>query len=98
MGCARGAVWQIGTEASQTLHSGSAASPTQELTGGANSGDPPAAKLNYTDECDAPIMAGSGGVLSAGKRAKHGSNVSLIAQLAPPAPSSRPPGRRYAHR
>ena len=62
------------------------------------SGDPPTAKLNYTDEYDAPIMAGSGGVLSAGKRAKHGSNVSLIAQLDPPAPSSRPPGRRYAHR
>ena len=43
------------------------------------SGDPPAAKLNYTDECDAPIVAGGGGVLGAGRRAKHGSNVSLIA-------------------
>ena len=51
----------------------------QELTGGANSGDPPAAELNYTDECDAPIVAGGGGVLGAGRRAKRGSNVSLIA-------------------
>ena len=42
-------------------------------------GDPPAAKLNYTDKCDAPIVAGGGGVLGAGRRAKHGSNVSLIA-------------------
>ena len=51
----------------------------QEATGGASSGDPPATKLNYTDECDAPIVAGGGGVLGAGRRAKRGSNVSLIA-------------------
>ena len=51
----------------------------RELTGGANSGDPPATKINYTDECDAPIVAGGGRVLGAGRRAKRGSNVSLIA-------------------